>query len=85
MKRPGKIIKPTKLSEVKDDVTSLSSGQKVYNTIKNSGPITMMKAAKMANIRPRTARSHIAELVSENRIERTECPHCGTHTTYKIK
>ncbi len=84
MKRPGRLVVASKQSEVVDIVIPLTARERVLQTLKDFGPLSMNKISIIADVRPRTVREHLAECMGRNQIHKAECKQCGSHMTYEI-
>jgi len=84
MKRPGQMIAASKESEVVDEVSSLTSRDKVLKILVDKGPLSMMKISVATSVNPRTLRTILAEFMGMNVVVKAECTQCGSHMTYKI-
>ena len=84
MKRPGTIVKASKVSEVFDVPIVLPTRDRVLLALKEFGPLSMNKISIIAGVRPRTVREHLAECMGRNIIKKAECKQCGSHMTYEI-
>ncbi len=84
MKRPGILVAASKESEVVDVVKPLTSKDRILQTLKDFGPLSMNKISIIADVRPRTVREHLAECMGRNLIHKAECKQCGSHMTYEI-
>ncbi len=84
MKRPGRLVAASKQSEVVDIVKPLTTRERVLQALKDFGPLSMNKISIIADVRPRTAREHLAECMGRSLIHKAECKQCGSHMTYEI-
>jgi len=84
MKRPGQMIAASKESEVVDEISSLTTRDKVLKTLVDTGPLSMTKISLASGVKPRTVRYILSELIGMNVITKSECTQCGSHMTYKI-
>jgi len=84
MKRPGQIVAASKESEVVDEISSLTSRDKVLKILVDTGPLSMMKISSATSVNPRTVRTILAEFMGMNVVAKSECTQCGSHMTYKI-
>lgn len=82
MKRQGKLIKSSKVSDV-DDVI-LPPKDRIVNLLREHGHLSMFKITLLDRIAPRTVRGYLTELVGMRIIKRDTCPQCGSNTTYKL-